>query len=179
MPRLPIVIAPDEVLLQRSCEVMEVNSEIKDLANNMFETLKQANGFGLAAVQVGILKRLFITCIPNEYLEEQVGYQSVGSFCMINPEIINLSTEQVDLTEGCLSLPNQNHKISRPQYLTIKYRDLDYSEKILKANGWLARCIQHELDHLNGVLYIRHISKLKYDLAMKKAQKIKVQYEQK
>ncbi|MDN5248444.1 MAG: peptide deformylase [Wolbachia endosymbiont of Tyrophagus putrescentiae] len=176
MPTLPIVIAPDERLITRASEVQEINDEIKKLVNDMFETVSDANGFGLAAVQLGVLKRVFVTCISPEYQEEYPGYQSIGTFCMINPEITELSDEQVVMTEGCLSIPEQHYEIKRPQYLTVKYWDIDGKEKTIKANGWLARCIQHELDHLNGILYIRHLSKLKYGLAIKKAKKIKERY---
>lgn len=176
MPRLPIVIVPDERLITRASEVQEIDDKIKELVNDMFETVNHANGFGLAAVQVGVLKRIFVTSIPEEYQEDQYpGYQSTGFFCMINPEITALSDEHVILKEGCLSIPEQSYEIKRPKYLTVKYRDLNNEEQVTKADGWLARCIQHELDHLNGILYIRHLSKLKYDIAMKKAQKIKKQ----
>ncbi|WP_375603684.1 peptide deformylase [Wolbachia endosymbiont of Anurida maritima] len=177
MPKLPIVIAPDERLVTRANEITEINDKIKELVNDMFETVEYADGLGLASVQVGVLKRIFVTSIPPEYQDEQPGYQSTGSFCMINPEITELSDERVVLKEGCLSIPEQSYEITRPKYLTVKYKDLDNEEKVMKASGWLARCIQHELDHLNGILYIRHLSKLKYDMAMKKAQKIKKQYE--
>nr|CAH7762795.1 unnamed protein product [Callosobruchus chinensis] len=132
----------------------------------MFETMYYAEGLGLAAVQVGVLKRIFIMDVQP------------GKFCMINPEITELSGEQVILKEGCLSIPEQSHEIKRPKYLTVKYKNLNNEEQTLKASGWLARCIQHELDHLNGILYVRHLSKLKYDMAMKKAQKVKRHYEQ-
>lgn len=177
MSRLPIVIAPDERLITRASEIQEINDKVKELVNDMFETVEHADGFGLAAVQVGVLKRVFVTCIPSEYQDEQQGYQSTGSFCMINPEITELSDELVILAEGCLSIPEQRYEIKRPKYLTVKYKNLNNEEKVLKANGWLARCIQHELDHLNGILYIRHLSKLKYDMAMRKAEKIKKHYE--
>jgi len=177
MSRLPIVIAPDERLITRASEIQEINDKIKELVNDMFETVEHANGFGLAAVQVGVLKRVFVTCISPEYQDEQPGYQSIGSFCMINPEITERSDELVILAEGCLSIPEQRHEIKRPKYLTVKYKDLNNEEQVLKANGWLARCIQHELDHLDGILYIKHLSKLKYDMAMRKAEKIKKQYE--
>ncbi|CAD6996549.1 unnamed protein product [Ceratitis capitata] len=101
------------------------------------------------------------------------GHESTGEFCMINPEIIELSDEQIILKEGCLSIPEQNYEIRRPKYLTVKYKDLNNEGQMLKAGGWLARCIQHEIDHLNGILYIRHLSKLKYDIAMKKAQRVR------
>ncbi|WP_264705541.1 peptide deformylase [Wolbachia endosymbiont (group A) of Gymnosoma rotundatum] len=179
MSILPIVIAPDERLITRASEVTDINDKIKELVNDMFKTVYDAEGFGLAAVQVGVLKRIFVMDVQLETIEnEPAGYESTGKFCMINPEITELSDEQVILKEGCLSIPEQSYEIKRPKYLTVKYRDLNNEEQTLKASGWLARCIQHELDHLNGILYIRHLSKLKYDMAMTKAQKIKKQYEQ-
>ncbi len=185
MSKLPVVIAPDEKLIKRSHEVTTITDEITVLVGNMFETMYNTGGIGLAAVQVGVLKRVFIVDIKSDiassddYIENKSGYQSVGGpFTMINPEIIELSEEQTILMEGCLSIPEQRYKITRPSYLTLKYYDINNEEKIVKANGWLARCIQHEFDHLNGVLYIQHLSKLKYNIAMKKAEKVKKYYEQ-
>ncbi|WP_353276940.1 peptide deformylase [Wolbachia endosymbiont (group B) of Villa cingulata] len=179
MSKLPIVIAPDERLTTRASEVIDITDKIKELVNDMFETMYDAEGLGLAAVQVGVLKRIFVMDVqPEKAGDELAGYDSVGKFCMINPEIKELSNEQVIMSEGCLSIPEQSHEIKRPKYLTVKYKNLNNEEQTLKASGWLARCIQHELDHLNGILYIRHLSRLKYDLAMKKAQKVKRHYEQ-
>lgn len=179
MSKLPIVIAPDERLTTRASEVTDITDKIKELVNDMFETMYDAEGLGLAAVQVGVLKRIFVMDVQTEKAgDELVRYDSVGKFCMINPEVKELSDEQVIMSEGCLSIPEQSHEIKRPKYLTVKYKNLNNEEQTLKASGWLARCIQHELDHLNGILYIRHLSKLKYDLAMKKAQKVKRHYEQ-
>jgi peptide deformylase len=178
MSKLPIVIAPDERLTTRASEVTAINDEIKELVNDMFETMYNADGLGLAAVQVGVLKRIFVMDVQLENIESgPAGYESNRKFCIISPEITKLSDEQIILKEGCLSIPEQSHEIKRPKYLTAKYRDLNNEERTLKASGWLARCIQHELDHLNGILYIRHLSKLKYDTAIKKAQKVKRHYE--
>ncbi|CCF77912.1 N-formylmethionyl-tRNA deformylase [Wolbachia endosymbiont of Onchocerca ochengi] len=178
MPKLPIIIAPDGKLTIRASEVIDINDEIRELVNDMFETMYDAEGFGLAAVQVGVLKRVFVMDVQLEDVESGLaGHESTGEFCMINPEIIELSDEQIILKEGCLSIPEQNYEIRRPKYLTVKYKDLNNEGQMLKAGGWLARCIQHEIDHLNGILYIRHLSKLKYDIAMKKAQKVKRRYE--
>nr|CAH7762791.1 unnamed protein product [Callosobruchus chinensis] len=168
MSKLPIVIAPDERLTTRASEVIDITDKIKELVNDMFETMYYAEGLGLAAVQVGVLKRIFIMDVQPEKAEDgPAGYEST-----------ELSGEQVILKEGCLSIPEQSHEIKRPKYLTVKYKNLNNEEQTLKASGWLARCIQHELDHLNGILYVRHLSKLKYDMAMKKAQKVKRHYEQ-
>ncbi|QKX03099.1 peptide deformylase [Wolbachia endosymbiont of Litomosoides sigmodontis] len=178
MPKLSIIIAPDKRLTTCANEVTDINNKIKELVNNMFETMYDAEGLGLAAVQVGVPKRVFVVDIQLEDIEDRpAGYESTGKFCMINPEITELSDEPVFLKEGCLSIPEQSHEIRRPKYLTVKYKDLNNKEQTLKASGWLARCIQHELDHLNGILYIRHLSKLKYDIAIKKAQKVKSYYE--
>ncbi|MDG7056055.1 MAG: peptide deformylase [Wolbachia endosymbiont of Meromenopon meropis] len=178
MSKLSIVISPDERLTVRASEVRVIDNKIKELVNDMFETMYGADGLGLAAVQVGIPKRIFVMDVQLDSIEKgPVGYESNGKFCMINPEIIELSNEQTILKEGCLSVPEQSYEIKRSKYLTAKYRDLDNQKRILKACGWLARCIHHELDHLNGILYIRHLSKLKYDMAVKKSQKIKRYYE--
>ncbi|MCA4775209.1 peptide deformylase [Wolbachia endosymbiont of Mansonella ozzardi] len=178
MSKLPIVIAPDERLTTRASGVTAINDEIKELVNDMFETMYDADGIGLAAVQVGVLKRIFVMGVQLKDIKGgPAGYESNGKFCMINPEITESSDEQIILKEGCLSIPEQSHEIKRPKYLTVKYRDLNNEERMLKASGWLARCIQHELDHLNGILYIRRLSKLKYNMAIKKAQKIKRHYE--
>ncbi|WP_168464038.1 peptide deformylase [Wolbachia endosymbiont of Ctenocephalides felis wCfeT] len=177
MPALPIVIAPDERLITRANEITDINDKVKELVNNMFQTMYKADGLGLAAVQVGAMERVFVMDIQSEK-DELAGYESTGKFCMINPEITELSDEKVIMKEGCLSIPEQSYEIERPRYLTVKYQDINSEEHTLKASGWLARCIQHELDHLNGILYIRHLSKLKYDMAMKKAQKVKKHYEQ-
>ncbi len=179
MSILPIVIAPDERLITRASEVTDINDKTKELVNDMFEIAYDAEGFGLAAVQIGVLKRIFVMDVQLETIENgPAGYESTGKFYMINPEITELSDEQVILKEGCLSIPEQSYEIKRPKYLTVKYKDLNNEEQTLKASGWLARCIQHELDHLNGILYIRYLSKLKYDMAMKKAQKVKKHHEQ-
>ncbi|WP_353287214.1 peptide deformylase [Wolbachia endosymbiont (group B) of Gerris lacustris] len=178
MSKLPIVIAPDERLTTRASEVTDINDKTEELVNDMFETMYDADGLGLAAVQVGVLKRVFVMDVQREDMEDRPsGYELTGKFYMINPEITELSDEQVIMSEGCLSIPEQSHEIKRPKYLTVKYKNLNNEEQTLRASGWLARCIQHELDHLNGILYIRHLSKLKYDMAMRRAQKVKKNYE--
>ncbi|OEY86745.1 peptide deformylase [Wolbachia pipientis] len=184
MSKLPIIIVPDERLVTHSREVTAITDEIKELVDNMFETMYSADGIGLSAVQVGVLERIFIidiksdTALSDDNIEDKSGYQATGkSMTIINPEIVELSEEQIVLTEGCLSIPGQAYKIKRPKYLTLKYKDIDNTEQIIKATGWLARGIQHEFDHLNGILYIKYLSKLKYDMAIKKAQKVKRQYE--
>lgn len=182
MSILPIIIAPDHRLHLCSEEVTEVNDEIKQLVDDMFETMYHEGGLGLAAVQVGVHKRVFIADVPEEYdnLEDKVdSYRLTGGpFCIINPQIIELSSESILLNEGCLSVPEQRNEISRPKYLTLKYLDYHGKEQTVKAGGWLARCFQHEIDHLNGILYFKHLSKIKYDMAVKKAQKIKKYYTQ-
>ncbi|QKX01895.1 peptide deformylase [Wolbachia endosymbiont of Cruorifilaria tuberocauda] len=178
MSKLKILIFPHEKLTTRASQVDDINDKIIELVNDMFETMYNAEGFGLAAVQVGVLKRVFVMDVYLEDIESRsAGHESIGKFCMINPEIMELSDEQIILKEGCLSIPEQNYEIKRPKYLTVKYKNLNNEVKTLKACGWLARCIQHEIDHLNGILYIKHLSRLKHNMAMRKAQKVKRRYE--
>ncbi len=186
MSVLPIVIAPDNRLYLCSEEVVRVGDEVKRLVDDMFETMHHQGGLGLAAVQIGVHKRIFIADVPAEYddsidkINKIDNYQSTGGpFCIINPQIIELSSETIILSEGCLSIPEQRSEIERPKYLTLKYLDYHGKQQVIKAQGWLARCFQHEIDHLNGILYIQHLSKIKYDMAMKKAQKIKNDYQNK
>lgn len=178
MSAMPIIIAPDARLSAISAEVESVNLEVRRLVDNMFETMYLTRGLGLAAVQVGAHKRIFVTAIPpcEDEIEDNLDSSFIkegGPYCMINPQILEISDKQVLMPEGCLSIPYQRDYILRPQFLTISYLDYNGATKILKAKGWLARCIQHEIDHLNGKLFIEHLSKLKYDLAIKKAIKTK------
>ncbi len=121
MPKLSIATAPDERLITRASEVVGINDKIKELVNDMFETMYNAEGLGLAAVQIGVLKRIFVMDIQlGDIKGGPVGYESTGKFCMINPEITELSDEQVILKEGCLSIPEQSHEIRRPKYLNCR-----------------------------------------------------------
>jgi len=161
-----ILIEPDPVLRQK-CEPLEkVDIHIKKLMDDMLETMYAAPGIGLAAIQVGILKRLVVIDISKEEEKRQPIF-------LVNPEIINKSKETSVYEEGCLSLPGQFAEVERPAECSIKYIDYYGKEKELKANGLLATCIQHEIDHINGILFIDYLSKLKKDLIIKKVKKQK------
>ena len=156
-----IIILPDKRLRQVSDPVKTVDAEVRVLVNDMFETMYEAPGVGLAAIQVGVAKRIVTadTAKKDEGKQPQV---------FINPEIVWSSEEKKTYEEGCLSIPEYYEEVERPAQVTVKYLDLAGKEHELKATGLLAVCIQHEIDHLNGVLFIDHISKLKRDRVIKK-----------
>ena len=159
-----ILTEPDPIL-RKKCEPLEkVDTNTRKLMDDMLATMYAAPGIGLSAVQVGILKRLVVIDISRD--EEKK-----NPIFLINPEIINQSKKISVYEEGCLSIPGQFAEIERPAECTLKYIDYNGKEKELKADGLLATCIQHEVDHLNGILFIDHLSKLKKDLILKKTKK--------
>ncbi len=161
-----ILIEPDPIL-RKKCEPLEkVDNGIRKLMKDMLETMYDAPGIGLAAVQVGILKRLVVIDISKDENKKDPLF-------LINPEIISKSENSSVYEEGCLSLPGQFAEIERPAECFLKYVDLNGKEKKLKAKGLLSTCIQHEVDHLNGVLFIDYLSKLKKDMIIKKLVKHK------
>ena len=165
-----IIIEPDPIL-RKKCEPLEkMDANTKKLMDDMLETMYQAPGIGLAAVQIGILKRLVVIDISKD--EEKK-----NPIFLINPEIINLSEQTSVYEEGCLSLPGQFAEVERPAECILKYIDYYGKEKELKADGLLATCIQHEVDHLNGILFIDYLSKLKKDMIIKKLVKKKKEIE--
>ncbi|AHX11324.1 peptide deformylase [Neorickettsia helminthoeca str. Oregon] len=159
--------------------VDSVCNETKKFMDDMLETMYESGGIGLAAVQVGVLKRIIVVDISEgkewRYSPlDHPDYTSCGGpYYMANPEIIEFSENHVLAYEGCLSVPEQKYEVSRPDAITVKYLGYDGKETVLKANGWLGRCIQHEIDHIDGKLFISHLSRLKFDMATKKALKIK------
>ena len=165
-----ILTEPDPIL-RKKCEPLEkVDEETKKLMDDMLETMYAAPGIGLAAIQVGILKRLVVIDISKEEEKKKPIF-------LINPQIIHQSEKTSVYEEGCLSLPGQFAEIERPAECTIKYIDYDGKEKELKSDGLLATCIQHEIDHLNGILFIDYLSKLKKDMIIKKLVKQKKEIE--
>jgi len=165
-----ILTEPDPIL-RKKCEPLEkVDSETKKLMDDMLETMYAAPGIGLAAVQVGILKRLVVIDISKEEEKKKPIF-------LINPQIIHQSEKTSVYEEGCLSLPGQFAEIERPAECSIKYIDYDVKEKELKSDGLLATCIQHEIDHLNGILFVDYLSKLKKDMIIKKLVKQKKEIE--
>ncbi len=161
MPLRNIVVEPDPILRRKSENLEKVDDELKKLLDEMLETMYAAPGIGLAAVQIGILKRLIVIDISKENEKKNPLY-------LINPKIISKSKNTSIYEEGCLSLPGHFAEIERPAECKIKYLDYNGKEKEMKAEGLLSTCIQHEIDHLNGVLFIDYLSKLKKDMIVKK-----------
>lgn len=169
MPILPIVIAPDPVLKQVAKPVEKVDDEIRTLLNNMLESMYNAHGIGLAANQVGVLKRVIVVDV-----EQDRGNHIPGKpIKMVNPEILTSSPEISVYQEGCLSFPQQFSDVERPAEITVRYLDENGKQQEIKASGLLATCIQHEIDHINGINFVDHISKLKRDMIIKKLDKNK------
>jgi peptide deformylase len=160
---------PDPVLRQISKPVETFDDELKTLVADMFETMYEAPGIGLAAVQVGVPIRLLV--IDLQEPEEEDGEPVRDPRVFINPEILWQSDSEIPYTEGCLSVPEQYAEVMRPDRIRAAWRDEKggtYEEEI---DGLLAVCLQHEMDHLNGVLFIDHLSKLKRDMVLKKLAK--------
>jgi peptide deformylase len=156
-----ILILPDKRLRLVSEPVSKVTAEIRTLVEDMFETMYDAPGIGLAAIQVGVPKRVVIMDLAHKK-----GDKAPQVF--INPEIVSSSEEQSSYEEGCLSIPEINEEVKRPAKVRFRYLDLDGKPHEAQAEGLFATCIQHEIDHTNGVLFIDHLSKLKRDRIVKK-----------
>ncbi len=156
-----IVIEPDPILRKKSSKLENVDDHTRKLLDDMLQTMYKAPGIGLAAVQIGILKRLIVIDISKKEEEK-------NPIFLINPEIKFKSKKTSLYEEGCLSLPGYFAEIERPSECNIEYVDYYGKKKELKAEGLLSTCIQHEIDHLNGVLFIDYLSKLKRDMIIKK-----------
>ena len=156
-----IIIEPDPILRKKSEPVLKVDLNLQNLMHDMLETMYSAPGIGLAAVQIGILKRLIVIDISKEN-------EKKNPLFLINPQIIQKSKETSLYEEGCLSLPGHFAEIERPAECSLDYIDFDGKKKNLKAKGLLATCIQHEIDHLDGVLFIDYLSKMKKDMIINK-----------
>jgi peptide deformylase len=161
-----ILTEPDPFLRQKSKNVDIVNNDIQSLMDDMLETMYDAPGIGLAAIQIGVPKRIIVIDLSKDKEKKNPLY-------FVNPEILIKSENDASYEEGCLSVPNQFAEISRPDKCKIKYLDYYGSEKILEAEGLLATCIQHEMDHLEGILFIDYLSKLKKSMIIKKLSKQK------
>ena len=161
-----ILTEPDPFLRQKSNEVEEVNDEIRFLMDDMLETMYKAPGIGLAAIQVGVPKRVIVIDLSREN-------EKKNPFYFVNPTIITNSHNHASYEEGCLSVPGQFAEINRPDKCKVKYLDYNGNEQILNADGLLATCIQHEIDHLEGILFIDYLSKLKKSMIVKKLSKQK------
>ena len=161
-----IITVPNEILKKISEPIENIGIEEKKLINDLFETMYHSNGIGLAAVQVGILKRILVIDVSTQ--EEP---RKPMSF--INPVIRKISEETSIYEEGCLSIPETFIEIERPKVCEIEYIDLNGKKNLMKCDGLLSTCLQHEINHLDGKLIIDHLSKLKRDLIVKKISKVK------
>ncbi|MFL2887618.1 MAG: peptide deformylase [Pelagibacterales bacterium MED-G40] len=161
-----ILIEPDPILRKKSSPLQKVDDQTRKLMKDMLETMYKAPGIGLAATQIGILKRIIVIDISKN--EEKK-----TPLFLVNPEIIFRSKNTSVYEEGCLSLPGQFAEIERPAECHLKYINFDGKTKELKADGLLSTCIQHEVDHLNGILFIDYLSKLKKNMIIKKLLKQK------
>lgn len=169
MAIMPIVIAPDERLKQVSKPVEKVTDEIRELLNDMVDTMYYSRGIGLAAVQVGIHLRAIVVDIHWDDRDDATR----KPLKFINPEIVELSEEENTYKEGCLSFPDQYSDVVRPKKIRVKYLNEDGEEKTIDADGLLATCLQHEIDHINGITFVDHVSRLKRDMIIKKLNKMK------
>ena len=156
-----ILILPDKRLRQVSEPVKKIDAGIRKLVDDMFETMYEAPGIGLAAIQVGTPKRVVTMDLAKK--DDPKAPQ-----VFINPEVVWSSEDKATYEEGCLSIPEFYDEVERPAHVKVKYLDLEGAPHEIEANGLLATCLQHEIDHLNGVLFIDHLSKLKRDRVLKK-----------
>lgn len=157
----PLVIVPDAQLRLISNPVAEADRELRLLVDDMFATMYDAPGIGLAAIQIGVPRRVITIDLARKE-------EAAQPLVLINPEIVWSSEERREMEEGCLSIPEYYETVERPDRIRIQYQDVDLKPKILEADGLLATCIQHEVDHLNGVLFIDYLSKLKRDRVLRK-----------
>ncbi len=173
MTILKLKFFPDPILRQKANHVEIIDESILKLLEDMAETMYHAQGIGLAANQVGKLKRVIVLDCAKEEIENTDLEKNIkpNLYKMINPEIINYSEETSECKEGCLSIPPYKALVKRPTEINMKYLDINGKEKNLSAKGILSTCIQHEIDHLNGKLFLDHISKLKKNMIIKKIHK--------
>lgn len=163
-----IINIPDPVLKQTAQEVGQMNSDIQKQMDKMLATMYDAPGIGLAANQVGLLNRVLVMDLARKDEGEEP-----APICMANPQIIYESEEKSVMQEGCLSIPQQYADVERPAIVRVKYLDYNGKEAELEAEGLLSHCVQHEIDHLNGVLFIDYLSSLKRNMIVKKVEKLK------
>tara|TARA_Y100000741_G_scaffold240083_1_gene183819 strand:- start:105 stop:629 length:525 start_codon:yes stop_codon:yes gene_type:complete len=161
-----IITEPNKILRQKSKPVETVGEEERNIMDDMLETMYHANGIGLAAIQIGIPKRIIVMDISKSNEKKNPMY-------FVNPIIKNKNSDNSTYEEGCLSVPNYFAEIDRPKKCEVHYLDYDGKKKTLSADGLLATCIQHEIDHLEGILFIDYLSKLKKTMIVKKLSKNK------
>jgi peptide deformylase len=163
-PALPILIVPDPLLRKKAREVTKADlPDVNRLVPKMFATMYKAPGIGLAAPQIGKLLRLVVMDLAPDKVPAPV--------VLINPEVVAASEEKATREEGCLSLPDQYADVTRPARVVVKYRDLDWVERRIEGEDLLSACLQHEIDHLNGVLFVDYLSSLKRNMLLRKLAK--------
>ena len=161
-----ILTEPNKILRQVSKPVESVSKKEQILMDDMLETMYAANGIGLAAIQIGVPKRIIVMDLSRDEEKKEPRY-------FVNPIIKNKNSDKATYEEGCLSVPNQFAEIDRPSTCVVEYLDYDGKKQILNAEGLIATCIQHEMDHLEGILFIDYLSKLKKSMILKKLSKKK------
>lgn len=169
MALLPIITAPDPRLKVVSKKIDTVTDETRQLISDMFETMYEAPGIGLAAIQVGVQKRLLVVDVVGKGNEDAEPQPKA----LINPEITWVSDHDNVYEEGCLSVPEHYADVARPAEIKVKYLDEQGAKQVLEADGLLATCIQHEMDHLEGILFVDHLSALKRNMILRKLLKQK------
>jgi peptide deformylase len=170
MAILPILTAPDPRLKKKSLPVETVDAGVRQLMDDMLETMYAAHGIGLAAPQVGVLKRVIVLDIDREDVK-------TGPLFMANPEIVEASDDDVIYEEGCLSVPEPYSDVARPAEVRVRYLDHEGNSQEMTCEGLLATCVQHEIDHLDGILFIDHISSLKRNMILRKLLKARKEKE--
>lgn len=181
MTILPLVIAPDSLLQTKSKPVEKVDDAVRQLMDNMLQTMYAQGGIGLAAVQVGHLKRILVMDVDYDIDDTPHDHHHCGGvhvkntkpIYMANPVIEEESDEMHSYKEGCLSFPGARADVIRPQLVRVRFLDYNGKEQVMNMDGIKATCVQHEIDHLNGVTFVDHISKLKRDVILKKVRKYK------
>ncbi|MBB3976395.1 peptide deformylase [Rhizobium azooxidifex] len=157
----PLIILPDPILREISAPLEAINDETRRLAEDMLDTMYDAPGIGLAAIQIGVPRRMLVLDVSKDGDEKT-------PLVFINPEIVASSDARSVYEEGCLSIPDYYAEVERPATISVRFLDREGKEQTIDADGLLATCLQHEIDHLDGVLFIDHISKLKRDMVIRK-----------
>lgn len=166
MAVLPIITAPDPLLKLKSEPVEQVDDALRKLMDDMLETMYLAPGIGLSAIQVAVPKRIVVVDVARED-------EPANPLYLVNPELVRVSDEMAVYEEGCLSLPDHYADVERPAEIEVAFLDYHGKKQSMKAEGLLATCIQHEMDHLEGVLFVDHISTLKRNMILRKLKKAK------
>lgn len=173
MKSYEIILVPDPILREKAKPVERMDDDIRKQMDRMLQTMYDAPGIGLAANQVGLLNRVLVMDLSRRAAGEDGAEEKPAPILMANPQIIWESEEKSVMEEGCLSIPKQYAEIERPAVVRVKYLGYDGKEAELEAHGLLSHCVQHEIDHLNGILFIDYLSNLKKNMIVKKVDKLK------